>query len=427
MSHRLLEGFIKADSNNIPVVDIHMFSDYIKKDANFICPEIRCVKATRNGRESYGDSVIGYVQIKRTEKYCTIVAACCPEQSVRSKSYRVQVEVDLENSEIKSAICHDCVASAGGCKHSLAVLGWLHRESEKKSVTEVKAYWKKSKLSRVGSTIKFVEAKALYSKSKKSKDPVIRLRKSSPANSFYQEVVILLHHNHQDLNRHSTTISGNQSTNVNDFFVFLKSHMTKETCRVAELKTQDQSENKDWFRLKYCRITASKVYEASKCRTSDGSLTNTLFGASKLRDSKSMSRGRKLEPLVLKQVEIKTKMKFERCGIFLSSDHPVFGASPDGICSTHVLEIKCPLTAKTKLNYIESNGKIAEKVKSQIQLQMAFTGREMGFLCVADPDFENTENVEIILVPYDKEYVESLLQKSLQFWIDSIWPVLISI
>ena len=29
MSHRLLGGFIKADSNNIPVVDTHMFTDYI--------------------------------------------------------------------------------------------------------------------------------------------------------------------------------------------------------------------------------------------------------------------------------------------------------------------------------------------------------------------------------------------------------------
>jgi len=69
----------------------------------------------------------------------------------------------------------------------------------------------------------------------------------------------------------------------------------------------------------------------------------------------------------------------------------------------------------------------AEKVKSQIQLQMAFTGREIGFLCVADPDFEKTKNVEIVLVSYDKQYVECLLQKSLQFWIDSIWHVLISI
>ena len=83
-------------------------------------------------------------------------------------------------------------------------------------------------------------------------------------------------------------------------------------------------------------------------------------------------------------------MQFERCGLFLSSDYPMFGASPDGIFSTHVLEIKCPLTAKTELNYIDSNGR-TEKVKSQIQLQMVFTGREMGFLCVADPDFEKNQ------------------------------------
>jgi hypothetical protein len=77
-----------------------------------------------------------------------------------------------------------------GCKHALAVLGWLHRESEKKSVTEVKAYWKKSKLSRVGNTIKFVEAKSLCSRQKKkSRFSSTQERKKTPANSFYREAV----------------------------------------------------------------------------------------------------------------------------------------------------------------------------------------------------------------------------------------------
>ena len=88
--------------------------------------------------------------------------------------------------------------------------------------------------------------------------------------------------------------------------------------------------------LRYCRITASKVYEASKCNTIDGSLANTLFGANKLRDTKAMNRGRKLEPLVLREVHIKTKMDFKRCGLLLSADHPVFGASPDEISALHM-------------------------------------------------------------------------------------------
>jgi hypothetical protein len=52
-----------------------------------------------------------------------------------------------------------------------------------------------------------------------------------------------------------------------------------------------------------------------------------------------MNRGRKLEPLVLKdEVHIKTKMYLKRCRLLLSADHPVFGASPDGISSTHVIK-----------------------------------------------------------------------------------------
>jgi hypothetical protein len=74
-----------------------------------------------------------------------------------------------------------------------------------------------------------------------------------------------------------------------------------------------------------------------------------------------MNRGRKLEPLVLREVHIKTKIDFKRCGLLLSTDHPVFGASSDGISSTHVLEIKCPLRAKTKLNYINAEGEKLER------------------------------------------------------------------
>jgi hypothetical protein len=140
-----------------------------------------------------------------------------------------------------------------------------------------------------------------------------------------------------------------------------------------------------------------------------------------------MNRGRKLEPLVLREVHIKTKMDFKKCGLLLSTDHPVFGASSDGISSTHVLEIKCPLTAKTKLKYINAKGEIVEKVKSQIQLQMAFSSRRMGILCVADPDFEKNKNVEIVPLSYDEEHVKCLIEKGLHFWTESIWPILTSV
>lgn len=61
-------------------------------------------------------------------------------------------------------MCYDCTAALGGCKHQLALLGSMHRRSEDKTPTEKECYWKKSKLSKAGTTIKFILAKKIGSK-----------------------------------------------------------------------------------------------------------------------------------------------------------------------------------------------------------------------------------------------------------------------
>lgn len=60
-----------------------------------------------------------------------------------------------------SVQCHDCVASQGGCKHAIAFLMWVHRRSEEPSCTSLECYWKKSKLSRVDTTLKYITAQDL--------------------------------------------------------------------------------------------------------------------------------------------------------------------------------------------------------------------------------------------------------------------------
>lgn len=72
------------------------------------------------------------------------------------KGYRVELVVDVEKSEILVSRCHDCIAALGGVKHQLAFLGWVHRRSEEPTPTEVECYWRKGKLSRVGTTEKFI-------------------------------------------------------------------------------------------------------------------------------------------------------------------------------------------------------------------------------------------------------------------------------
>lgn len=184
--HKLLPGFIKADSHNLPVVDVYMMMEYIKQDNNFISPEIRNWKSARAGRESYGDSAVSYVQLKRKENECIVAVAVTPEHNVKNAGYRVRVNIDLQNSKIISVICEDCVASEGGCKHGLAMLAWIHRRSESKTVTDVEPYWKKSKLSSIGTTLKFIEASSITHKRFSKQNSIIA--KTSMEGSFLKEV-----------------------------------------------------------------------------------------------------------------------------------------------------------------------------------------------------------------------------------------------
>ncbi|CAH2000880.1 unnamed protein product [Acanthoscelides obtectus] len=102
-----------------------------------------------SGRESYGDDAIGYVQLHREHGLCTLKCKMCPEHKVRSKAYNVTMVINENESEIISCQCHDCAASAGGCKHVVAFLMWVHRRSEEPPSTLVECYWKKPTLSRV--------------------------------------------------------------------------------------------------------------------------------------------------------------------------------------------------------------------------------------------------------------------------------------
>lgn len=47
--------------------------------------------------------------------------------------------------------------------------------------------------------------------------------------------------------------------------------MTNEACKSALTQTIDQSKEVWWFKLRFGRITASKLYEIAHCKTPQGS------------------------------------------------------------------------------------------------------------------------------------------------------------
>lgn len=143
MAHKLRAGFVKATSNNLPHVDIVMVGLYFAKNKDFLGLEIANVNAIRAGRESYGESAVGYVKLKQTGHIYNLICGVAPEHKVTSTSYKVEVTTDFGIGEITSAKCHDCIASLGCCKHALAFLGWIHRRSKEPTPTEIACYWKK--------------------------------------------------------------------------------------------------------------------------------------------------------------------------------------------------------------------------------------------------------------------------------------------
>lgn len=313
-------------------------------------------------------------------------------------------------------------------------MAWLHRRSEDPSTTSVECYWKKSKLSKIGTSLRFIKAKDISSAPKRKLVPIASNTESfltlvrnhctmvgdtnNHLMKFYREP-----NNVEKLSMHHLQ-SSSKPTNPLDFVQYCKLVMTADACKEAALATLEQNDCPLWHELRYGRITASKAYEAAHCNVLDGTLTQTILGARKLRDTEAMKRGRFLENQVLKEVEKINNIKINKCGLKLNSSYPIMGASPDGESYDYSIEVKCPKSAKAMGRYLTSGNKVTAKYMAQVQLQMHFFYKAKALFCVAHSDFETTKKVNILEVDYDKQLCENLLEKCNIFWNEAVFPKL---
>lgn len=89
----LRTGFEKATSTSLPTVDFLMAFEYLTKDPRFVSAEGRCQKMQRASMEFYGDNAVGYVQIKREESICTVLAESL--QSTKFPSHHTEFLLSL--------------------------------------------------------------------------------------------------------------------------------------------------------------------------------------------------------------------------------------------------------------------------------------------------------------------------------------------
>ncbi|CAG9772237.1 unnamed protein product [Ceutorhynchus assimilis] len=85
------------------------------------------------------------------------------------------------------------------------------------------------------------------------------------------------------------------SPSPEDFIEYIRSIMTEDLCREAERSTVSQSKSTEWYELRFGRITASIIYEASRCKTKEGSLVEAILGGAKHIETDAIERGLLLE------------------------------------------------------------------------------------------------------------------------------------
>ncbi|KAJ8938657.1 hypothetical protein NQ314_011396 [Rhamnusium bicolor] len=335
------QGYQKADSHNLPHVNVQMVFDFLASNANLNHPQSRGVKVIWSGREDYGDSAVGYVQVKRDGNVCTVRGRICPEHNVKAKPYSVTFILNEKESVIQEINCMDCAASAGGSEA-------LRKPLKKPSI-------------QIPTTTNFLEEVLQMSK---THDYICPFFNHSTLPSGARKLSI-----HQMI---IDFIASDYDQTAENFISFCSDNLTQKNIENANSLSHTQSENALWFELRYGRITASKLYEASVCKTAHGSLVDKIMGVSKKFVSEAMNRGIRLEKAVLKELEKDINTRIDVSGFIILQKFGILGASPDGVTKDSVVEIKCPISEQNFSRYIDSNGEISKKIFGTNKFTNAF-------------------------------------------------------
>lgn len=173
----------------------------------------------------------------------------------------------------------------------------------------------------------------------------------------------------------------------------------------------------DWFAARLGKVTASRVadvvaktksgYSASRDNYMADLIVERLTGqkASSFSNA-AMEWGVEQEPHARAAYSARTGELVEEVGFI---DHPTIalsGASPDGLVSEGCVEFKCPNTA-THLEYLLA-GKPPEKYVTQMQWQMACTGRPWCDFVSFDPRLPDHLQMLVVRVPRNEPRIIEL-------------------
>ena len=176
----------------------------------------------------------------------------------------------------------------------------------------------------------------------------------------------------------------------------------------------------EWFTARLGKVTASRVADViAKTKTGYGAGRANYMAdlvVERLTGKKAqgftnaaMEWGTEQEPHAKAAYAAKTGILIEDVGFI---DHPTIamsGASPDGFAEEGLIEVKCP-NSSTMLEYI-LDGKPPQKYITQMQWQMACTGRPFCDFVSFDPRLPERLQLLVVRIPRDDDYIKMLEQE----------------
>lgn len=181
----------------------------------------------------------------------------------------------------------------------------------------------------------------------------------------------------------------------------------------------------EWYAARLGKVTASRVadvlartktgYGASRANYMAELLCERLTGQkAESFVSAEMQRGTELEAQARDGYTFLHDVKVCDGGFFDHTTIPMFGASPDGLIGRDgLVEFKCPNTA-THIDYLLSQS-VPGKYQTQMQAQMACTGRAWCDFVSFDPRMPDDLQFFVKRVPRDGAFIATMLTEVATF------------
>lgn len=186
-----------------------------------------------------------------------------------------------------------------------------------------------------------------------------------------------------------------------------------------------EQRTEEWYAARLGKVTASRVSDVVAKTKSGYSTSRANYMAQLICErltkvkgesfqSSAMVWGVEQEPNARSAYEAETGSLVVETGFIPHPTIPMAGASPDGLVSNEgSVEIKCPIPA-THIDFLMT-GKIPSNYGTQMQWQMACTGRLWCDYVSYDPRLPANMQLKIERVPRDPIYIQMLEQEVTMF------------